>query len=45
MSKVYHTYKVNRWNELAETWHVDGVIIAGVPFCGLKRIGKKTIEI
>ena len=34
--KVCHAYKVNHWKELRETWHVDGVTIVGVPFCGLK---------
>jgi len=34
-SKVCHAYRVNRWKELVETWHVDGVIIVGVPFCGI----------
>ena len=24
---------VNRWKKSFETWHVDGVIIIGVPFC------------
>jgi len=27
---------------LDETWHVGGVIIVGVPLCGLKGIRKKT---
>ena len=40
-SKVCHTYRVNRWKELDEIWHVGGVIIVGVPFCGLKEIGKR----
>jgi len=40
-SKVCHTYRVNCWKELDETWHVGGVIILGVPFCGLKGIHKR----
>jgi len=36
---------VNRWKELNETWHVGEVIIAGVPFCDLKGIRKKTTEL
>jgi len=38
-------YGVNRWKELNETWHVGGVIIIEVPFCGLKGIRKRTTEI
>ena len=34
--KVCHAYRVNCWKELVETWHVDGVTIVGVPFCGFK---------
>jgi len=40
-SKVCHAYRVHHQKELVETWHVDGVIIMGVPFCGLKGIGEK----
>ena len=40
-SKVCHAYRVSRWKELGETWHVGGVIIVGVPFCGFKGIRKK----
>jgi len=36
-----HAYRVNCSKDLVKTWHVDGVNIVGVPFCGLKRIGKK----
>ena len=43
--KVCHDYRVNRLKELVETWHVDGVSIASVPFYGLKGIGKKTTKI
>jgi len=43
--KVCHTYRVNCRKELDETWHVGGVIIVGVPFCDLKGIRKKTMEI
>ena len=28
-----------------ETWHVDGVSVIGVPFCGLKGINAKIMEI
>ena len=38
-SKVCHAYRVNPLEE-----SVDGATIAGVPFCGLKRIGIKTME-
>jgi len=44
-SKVCDAYRVNHWKELDETWHVGGVNIIGVPFCGLKGIQKKTTEI
>jgi len=44
-SKVCRTYRVNCWKGLDESWHVDRVTIVGVPFCGLKGIGKKTMEI
>ena len=37
-SKVYHAYRVNRRKELLETWHVDGILFVGMPFCGLKVI-------
>ena len=40
-SKVCHAYWVNQLKELVETWLVDGVNIAGVPYCGLKGIRKK----
>jgi len=30
--KVCHAYRINHWNKLDETWHVDGVTIVGVPF-------------
>ena len=30
--KVCHIYKVNRWKELVETRHVNGVTIIGVSF-------------
>jgi len=43
-SKVCHAYRVNRWKELDESWHVGGVIIVGVPFCGLKGIWKKITD-
>ena len=44
-SKVYHAYKVNHWKELVETWHLDGGTIVGLPFCDLKGVGNKTMEI
>ena len=44
-SKVCHAHRVNRLKELAENCYVDGVTIVGVPFCGLKRIKLKAIEI
>ena len=40
-SKVCHTYRVNHWKELDETWHVVGVTIVEVSFCGLKWIRRK----
>ena len=39
-SKICHTYMVNHWKELDETWHVDGVTIVGVPFCSLNKSEK-----
>ena len=42
-SKVCHAYRVNPLEESVE--NVDGATIVGVPFCGLKRIGIKTMEI
>ena len=36
---VCHTYRVNYLKELIEIWHVDGVTIIGVHFCGQKGIG------
>jgi len=39
--KVCHAYRVNHWKELDEAWHVGGVIIVGVHFCGLKGIQKR----
>ena len=44
-SKVCHAYRVNPLEESVENWYVDGATIVGVPFCGLKGIGEKTIEI
>ena len=44
-SKVCHTYRVNPLEESVENRYVDGATIVGVPFCGLKGIGVKTIEI
>ena len=41
-SKVCHTYKVNCWKELDETWDVSGVTIVGVPFVVWKESRKKT---
>jgi len=44
-SKVCHAYRVKRWKKLDETWHVGGVIIIGVDFCGLEGIVRKSTEI
>ena len=44
-SKVCHAHRVNRLKESAENCYVDGVTIVGVPFCGLKEIQLKAIEI
>ena len=44
-SKVCHAYRVNPLEESVENWYVDGATIVGVPFCGLKGIGIKTMEI
>ena len=43
--KVCHAYRVNHLEEWVENWYVDGVTIVGLPFCGLKRIEIKTMEI
>ena len=44
-SKVCHAYRVNSFEESVENCYVDGATIVGVPFCGLKGIGTKTMEI
>ena len=44
-SKVCHAYRVNPLEESVENRYVDGATIVGVPFCGLKRIRIKTMEI
>ena len=44
-SKVCHAYRVYSFEESVENWYVDGATIIGVPFCGLKGIGIKTMEI
>ena len=44
-SKVCHAYRVNPLEESVENCYVDGATIVGVPFCGLKGIGIKTMEI
>ena len=44
-SKVCHANRVNPLDESVENRYVDGVTIVGVPFCGLKGIGIKTMEI
>ena len=44
-SKVCHAYRVNPLEESVENSYVDGATIVGVPFCGLKGIGIKTMEI
>ena len=33
--------RVNSWKELVETGYVDGVTIIGVPFYGLKGMGRR----
>ena len=38
--KKVKAYRVNRWKELVETWHVGGVIIVGVLFVVWKESGK-----
>ena len=44
-SKVCHAYRVNSFEESVENCYVGGATIVGVPFCGLKGIGIKTMEI
>ena len=44
-SKVCHAYRVSPLEESVENCYVDGATIVGVPFCSLKRIGIKTMEI
>ena len=44
-SKVCHAYRVNPLEELVENIYVDEVTIVGVPYCGLKGIEIKTMEI
>ena len=44
-SKVCHAYRVNLLEESVENRYVDGATIVGVPFCGLKGIEIKTMEI
>ena len=44
-SKVCHAYRINSFEESVENCYVDGATIIGVPFCGLKGIGIKTMEI
>ena len=44
-SKVCHAYRVNPLEKSAENSYVDGATIVGVPFCGLKGIGIKPMEI
>ena len=44
-SKVSHAHKVNLLKESAENRYVDGVTVVAVPFCGLKGIQIKAIEI
>jgi len=40
-----HTYKVNHCKGQVKTWHVDGVTIVGVHFCGFKWIEKKNLSV
>ena len=44
-SKVSHAYRINSFEESVENLYVGGATIVGVPFCGLKGIGIKTMEI
>ena len=44
-SKVCHAYRVNSFEESVKNCYADGKTIVGVPFCGLKGIGIKTMEI
>ena len=44
-SKICHAHRVNHLKEWAENCYVDGLTIVGVPFCGLKGIQLKAIEI
>ena len=44
-SKVCHAHRVNPFEERVEKCYVNGVTIVGVPFCGLKGIEIKTMEI
>ena len=44
-SKFCHTHNVNPLTERVENCYVDGVTIIGVPFCGLKEIEVKNMEI
>ena len=44
-SNVCHAYRVNPLEESVENLYVDGTTIVGVPFCGLKGIEIKTMEI
>ena len=43
-SKVCHVHRVNQRKELDKTWHVGGITIVGVPFCGLKESGKDYVD-
>ena len=40
-----HETRVNSFEESVENSYVDGATIVGVPFCGVKGIGIKTMEI
>ena len=43
--KVCHAYRVNPLEESAANLYVDGITIVEVPFCSLKGIRIKTMEI
>ena len=44
-SNFHHVHRVNPIKERVENCYVDGLTIVGVPFCGLKGINIKTMEI
>ena len=34
-------YRVNRWKELIEIWYVNGVIIVGMLFVVVQKLGQR----